>query len=145
MLGDSYRLLPLSLAELGKSFGVDSQKGNFPHEFVREDNLGYVGQDPMNPGIGGWSLRTKCLEYLKSDLDCLYEVLVKFEKFCRANYYLNLNDYISLPAITMGIFRTKFLESGFKIPVLKGRCEAKCRLAYRGGNSEIYKPRLRNG
>lgn len=138
-------MLPVSLADLGRSFGVETQKGTFPHEFVREDNLDYVGVDPRDPLNNDWSLRTKCLEYLKSDLDCLYQVLMKFEKFCRSNYYLSMQDYISLPSLTMGIFRTKFLDSSFKIPVLKGRCESKCRLAYRGGNAEIYKPHLLNG
>ena len=139
------RLLPLGLAELGVSFDVPTQKGSFPHEFVNEHNLSYVGVDPLDSTVKNWSLKEKSLEYLKADLDCLYEVLLKFEKFCRSKYLIAMTDYISLPSMTMGIFRSKFMKDDFKIPILRGRCEAKCRLAYRGGNAEVYTPHLVKG
>jgi hypothetical protein len=42
---DSYLLLPLSLRKLAISFGVD-QKGVFPHTFVDEKGLNYIGSVP---------------------------------------------------------------------------------------------------
>jgi hypothetical protein len=43
---DSIALLPSSLASLGESFNVDVIKDVFPHEFVNESNLDYVGDFP---------------------------------------------------------------------------------------------------
>jgi hypothetical protein len=43
---DSYLLLLNSLAKLTKGFGVDTQKSVFPHSFVNENNLDYIGPVP---------------------------------------------------------------------------------------------------
>jgi DNA polymerase type B, organellar and viral len=43
---DSYQLLITSLKNLGKVFGVDTQKSIFPYKFVNENNLDYVGSIP---------------------------------------------------------------------------------------------------
>jgi len=43
---DSIQLLLTSLRKLGKTFKVDTQKGNFPHTFVTKDNLEYIGAVP---------------------------------------------------------------------------------------------------
>ena len=46
VLQDSYKVLPLSLAELGRVFDVEIKKGDFPHTFVTADNLNYIGPSP---------------------------------------------------------------------------------------------------
>jgi DNA polymerase type B, organellar and viral len=43
---DSLKLLIVSLRNLAKSFGVDTQKGIFPYTFVNENNLDYIGPVP---------------------------------------------------------------------------------------------------
>jgi len=43
---DSYQILLASLRKLDKIFGVDTQKGIFPHKFVNANNLNYVGAVP---------------------------------------------------------------------------------------------------
>jgi len=43
---DSICLLPASLAELGNSFNVETVKGVFPYNFVKENNLNYIGALP---------------------------------------------------------------------------------------------------
>jgi hypothetical protein len=45
-LKDSLYLLITSLIKLGKSFGIDTQKSIFPHNFVNENNLDYIGEVP---------------------------------------------------------------------------------------------------
>jgi hypothetical protein len=43
---DSYKILPMSLQELSKTFGCNVQKGTFPHEQVTYDFLSYIGEAP---------------------------------------------------------------------------------------------------
>src|SRR6266478_4771664 len=43
---DSQQLLILSLRKLGKAFGVDILKSYFPYNFVKENNLDYIGITP---------------------------------------------------------------------------------------------------
>jgi hypothetical protein len=43
---DSYNLLNGSLYDLSHSFGLDVTKGHFPHKFVKEDTLNYIGNIP---------------------------------------------------------------------------------------------------
>jgi hypothetical protein len=45
-LVDSYNLLNNSLQDLCKAFGVKNNKGHFPHKFVNEKTLNYVGIIP---------------------------------------------------------------------------------------------------
>lgn len=45
-LFDSYQLIPANLRDLAKNFGCQTQKGKFPHSFVNEHNLNYVGPIP---------------------------------------------------------------------------------------------------
>lgn len=45
---DSQQLLIASLAKLGKSFGVETQKGIFPYSFVNENNLEYKNKFKNN-------------------------------------------------------------------------------------------------
>jgi hypothetical protein len=43
---DSYLLLLNSLSKLCKSFNLENSKSIFPHLFVNENNLGFVGEVP---------------------------------------------------------------------------------------------------
>jgi len=43
---DSYQLLLASLSKLAINFKVNTQKGIFPHRFVNENNLNYIGPVP---------------------------------------------------------------------------------------------------
>jgi hypothetical protein len=43
---DSQQLLLVSLRNLGKVFGVNTQKTIFPYDFVNENNLDYIGTIP---------------------------------------------------------------------------------------------------
>ena len=48
----SLKLFPLPLKKIGKLIGDDSEKIDFPHEFVKEDNyLTYEGTHPKNDKI----------------------------------------------------------------------------------------------
>lgn len=58
---DSYLLLLNSLAKLCKSFKVENSKSIFPHLFVNENNLNYIGEVPNIKYFG----KIKLAEYNK--------------------------------------------------------------------------------
>jgi hypothetical protein len=43
---DSFKLLPLSLEKLIKSFSIDTKKLPFPYRFITKDKLDYIGSIP---------------------------------------------------------------------------------------------------
>jgi len=45
-LKDSIKIIPSSLEKLLKSFKCNIQKGLFPHKFINENNLNYIGVKP---------------------------------------------------------------------------------------------------
>jgi hypothetical protein len=63
---DSYLILLNSLNKLAKSFGVETQKSIFPHLFVSEDNLNYIGKVPSFK------------YFLKTNKDCYNNYVLKF-------------------------------------------------------------------
>lgn len=144
ILQDSYKLLPLSLSELGKVFAVETQKGEFPHSFVKDDNLTYIGQSPCG-NIAEWNLKETCLSYLTADLSCLYEVLINFDKMITYNYSLNFTNYLSIPSLCMATFRSNFLGPDVQIPKTRGKCESDIRKSYRGGIVSLFKPKISKG
>jgi len=56
---DSIRILPSSLDRLGKAFGVEITKGQFPYTFVNAGNLKYVG---CLPDISDYNSNTMTVE-----------------------------------------------------------------------------------
>src|SRR5258706_241396 len=88
---DSLQLIPGSLDNILKSFECNTKKGNFPYKFVNKDNLNYIGNKPSknfynniseleynNIPTDNWDLKKETLNYLKSDVEGLLEVLIKF-------------------------------------------------------------------
>ena len=43
---DSYRIIPSNLRELAIKYNVNTLKGNFPYNFINENNLNYIGNIP---------------------------------------------------------------------------------------------------
>jgi hypothetical protein len=69
-------------------------KEKFPHSFVNKDTIDYKGLIPANKYFinvnkkdylkmvenqkGIWSIKDNCLDYLKKDLDILYDTIIMF-------------------------------------------------------------------
>ena len=85
-----------SLSKLGKSFNVETQKDIFPHSFVNEHNLNYIGTVPSYNYFEGqisiseyneyilkfnnnWDLRKVNLEYCTKDCISLYQIISEFK------------------------------------------------------------------
>jgi len=49
---DSFNYLPMPLAALPRTFGLDESKGFFPHLFNKTENFGYKGKIPDEKYFG---------------------------------------------------------------------------------------------
>jgi len=154
---DSLQLLLASLRKLAISFGVSTQKGIFPHKFVSEENLNYIGvvpafeyfdnisledyNDYCNNFNSNWSLRDESIKYCKADCISLYEILIKFFELIFEKFKFDANKSPTLPSLAFKLFRTNYLdEEKTFIPMIAGKVANDIRLSYTGGATDMYIP-----
>ena len=102
---DSVQLIKGSLDSILKSFNCKINKGIFPYNFVNSDNLNYIGNKPdikyyknisnyeyLTIPNNNWNLKAETLNYLKSDITGLLEVITKFGKNIYNKYQLNITN-----------------------------------------------------
>ena len=91
-LRDSYLILLSSLIKLCKSFNVKNPKSIFPHLFVNENNLNYIGPVPDFKYFNGISKE----DYLKycSQFDNNWNLKIEAEKYCALDC-ISLHQVIS--------------------------------------------------
>ena len=152
---DSLQLwLLMSLRKLAISFGVVTQKGIFPHRFVHEDNLNYIGAVPAFNYFDGitqteyinycknfnnnWSLRAEAIKYCKIDCISLHQILIKFNQLIFDNFKINIIKYPTLPSLSFAIYRTLFIKSF--ICQLSGKIATNIKLSYTGGSTDMFIP-----
>jgi hypothetical protein len=161
---DSYLLLPSSLRKLGKSFNVESTKGIFPYGFF---DINYIGEVPdikyfnnitveeynkykdsfnNNSEIKSsendykiWNFKSEAIKYCKLDCISLYQILSKFNDLIYNRFELNINKYPTLPSLSLGIFKTHYLNED-SIHMLSGDIANDIRQGYTGGSCDMYKP-----
>lgn len=112
---DSYFLLPASLKELGKNFGIQYMKQDFDVEHEKDFKS------------------DEAQRYLKFDCLGLYEILEKFSGWGLNGGTLKQ----TLPSQSLHIFKTKFLKEDLK--VVGEAQENFFRKTYFGGRVEIFK------
>jgi len=155
---DSICLLPASLAELGNSFNVETVKGVFPYNFVKENNLNYIGALPdikyfdqpdnfifhyqlmIKWCQNNWSLKDETLNYLSKDLISLYQILKKMDEIIFSNYRINITSHVTISSLAIRILRSNFLNSSNILPKSKGELEQAIRSSYYGGRCEVFRP-----
>jgi len=155
-LKDSIKLIPTSLDKMLKTFNCEINKGIFPHTFVSEDSLNYVGPKPdikyyydetnfNESQVKGYNnlpdifnLKQECLAYLKSDVMGLLEAMGKISLHYFDNYRFNITKFNTLPSLAVAIFGRSYIDSDHTIKVIKGPMEHFIRQAYFGGNSNIF-------
>lgn len=94
---DSLLLLLASLNKLCKYFKVENPKTIFPHLFVNENNLDFIGNVPSIKYFinkiklneyneyktkfkNNWSLKSEAIKYCRIDCISLYQILIKFNE-----------------------------------------------------------------
>lgn len=150
---DSLNLLKTYLKKLLISFNCETRKGEFPHLFVEEDNLNYIGNKPdikyyslSNISLdeynqinsSNWNLKEECLNYLEKDILGLLEVLNKVSLYYFKEFGVNIPKYLTLPSLAMSVFGFNFYDEKYKIKMIKGPLEKFIREAYFGGNVGVY-------
>jgi hypothetical protein len=150
---DSLNLLKTYLKKLLISFNCETRKGEFPHLFVEEDNLNYIGNKPdikyyslSNISLdeynqinsSNWNLKEECLNYLEKDILGLLEVLNKVSLYYFKEFGVNIPKYFTLPSLAMSVFGFNFYDEKYKIKMIKGPLEKFIREAYFGGNVGVY-------
>lgn len=87
-----------------------------------------------------WNLKEEVLKYLEKDLDCLLEVISKFNKYIFITYDLQISECLSISKLSMNLFRKDYL-AGNKIPLInKPSIFNFIKEGYYGGITEVYKP-----
>lgn len=116
---DSLQLLPSNLDNLSAA-----NQFNVPNK----NNQDYVGATPnqefYNSGAviiakDVCSLKEQTLEYLNSDLLCLYQVLEKFNNELIDLYKIGIKDAITLPSLFLKIWKTHYYKEEHKVPIIK--------------------------
>ena len=155
---DSLLLLLNSLDKLCKSFSVENPKSIFPHLFVNENNLDYIGEVPhleyfidfpknnkyQTNFNSNWNLKEEAIKYCNLDCISLYQIWYKFNDMIFELFGKNIHHYPTLPSLAMGIFRSNFMKKE-NIPQLAGKIAKDTRSGYTGGAVDMYIPKSKPG
>ena len=95
---DSYRVFPVSLQELCGIFNVTGKSNVYKEEY---SNI----QVFSNP-----ALLQEFISYGLQDSVALYNALVKAQELYHSKYQVDITTIFSLPALSLKIFRMKFLN-----------------------------------
>jgi len=151
------QLIKSNLSNILKTFDCKVQKGVFPYNFMNSDNLFYIGNKPEKKYYenislknyneipnNNWNVKDETLRYLKSDIEGLLEILLKFSKNIFENYSLNISNYPTLPSLSLSIYTSSFYNESNKIKMIKGQVEKDIRKSYFGGNVDVYINEVKN-
>jgi hypothetical protein len=157
---DSIQLIPGSLDSLLKSFNSKFKKGYFPYSFVNPNNLFYIGDKPNKEfyknisepeynliPINNWDLKNETLNYLKSDVEGLLDIVIKFNNYIFSKYQLDITKFKTLPGLILAAYRSSYLPNNLKseLKMVKGELEKEFRSAYFGGNVDVFINDISNG
>lgn len=129
---DSCRLLTGSLASLGKNLCPElGGKGDFKPALVKLENIE--------------EKRTEALEYMKQDIRLLGGILLKAQDIYYKQYNLDINNWVTISSLALGIYRKQFLEPYTKaaddyIAILNMNQDSFIRKGYYGGHTDVYIP-----
>lgn len=126
---DSLLLLPSSLKDLGKGFGVE-MKGDFDHN--KSDQCLTPEQFEQ--------IRVDLVNYNKQDCLVLHQVLVKFSKLIFDMFSVNIGNISTIPSLALHIFRSNFMVKDAKIGISDVKLYNKLHQAYTGGAVDVFTP-----
>lgn len=161
-LKDSYYMLANSLASLSKTFAGENEtdlvKGSHPHAFMTPETLHYVGEIParkyfdkslslkeyreMVKKLGvekSWDAKQKCLQYLRTDLKSLENVMDKFNKRIFEMFNVDSSKITSYSGLAKAIYLVKYYTNKYRIPIITGFVDKFIRNGYIGGIVDVVK------
>jgi hypothetical protein len=138
---DSFRLIPLSLAQAGKTFDVEHKKIELPiTKTVRHDKKGY---HHFRSSMEDVTKFKNWKEYLQFDCLCLYECVQAFYSMIVS---MGGSCMLTMASSAMDLYRRHFMPKGILIPPTDSpRMNAFLRAAYYGGMTEVYEFEIKDG
>jgi hypothetical protein len=155
---DSLFLLPISLRKLALIFKTTQVKGVFPYKLY---NIFYNGIFPkfeyftdltLSNYISlylefknkNWNFKDQAIKYCKLDCLILFEILTQFNELIFNEFKVNIDKVLTLPALSMRIFKTLFMKVN-SIYQIHGKVEQAIRESYSGGAVDVYIPHNKVG
>ena len=125
---DSLTLLPSTLKKLAKTFFPSlGTKGSIAHDDVSLSNLQV--------------LREEYIRYLRQDIILLGGVMLKAQEMCLSKYNIDIENIMTLSALSLHIFRSNYLDDKkSRIYLLNRNQDTFIRCGYYGGHADVYKP-----
>jgi hypothetical protein len=101
--------------------GVDIPSKNcFPLDTTPDEYFRYYYQLPTSAdGFKWWKFKEEAIKFCINDCVVLYEILTKFNSLIYDLFNINIHKFYTLPSLTFGIYRTKFLPDN-TIPKISG-------------------------
>src|SRR5258706_422156 len=107
----------------------------------------------MNPKFDGYTFyahnlgRFDSIFILKSDVEGLLEVLIKFNNNIYSKYQLNITSFKTLPGLALAVYRSSYIPESLnhEIKMTKGELEREIRSSYFGGNVDVFFNEVRGG
>src|SRR5699024_5368022 len=78
------------------------------------------------------------------DLISLHQVVCNMGDLIFKRYRVNITKYNTISGLSIGIYRTNYLQPHFKIPITTGDVEKAIRSAFYGGRTEVFIPFAEN-
>lgn len=122
---DSFRLFPISLNNLCKTFNVNGKISDYNNNW---NQITLFENSEM---------LEKFKEYALNDSECLLRALNNARKMFLENYHTDITKTVSAPSLALLIYRHKY--QNFDIPILKRIIDNLTRPSYFGGSSDYYK------
>ena len=128
---DSYRIFPVSLKELCKTFGGKGKLSKYKHKFNNFDV--FKNENLLN----------EFKQYALQDSIALFDALIEAQKLYISQYNVDVTSILSSSTLSLKIFRQNFLD--INIPILKGSEDNYIRTGYFGGHTDYYKAYITEG
>lgn len=146
---DSLQLLLSNLRKLCKAFNLEQDKGLFPHNFVNDANLNYIGAIPefkyfidlkyddykkyLNTFTNNdWNLKKEAIQYCETDCLTLYQIISKFNDLMYNKLHIDMTKYPTISSLAMGLFRMHYLNEDIKIGMISGKIFKDIKQSYTG-------------
>lgn len=149
---DSILLLKSSLRRLDEDFEASILKTEFPHKFLKIENLYYIdstlfiyyfndiSDDNYNVLFrNDWSFKDESLKYLINDVESLREILFKFAGEILELFDINIIKYKTLPSLAFLIFLSNFYnKENNQIKIIKDDVKKNIKTAYYGEITQVF-------
>lgn len=152
---DSFKILPFGLHRLLTDFNINVNglvgKLPFNHSWMNKNRVFYSGPTPdwltsidlstiyvIKDGI--FYIERYCYHYNKIDCVALHKLIYEFYFQLVKDFNIDFSYCITLPQLSMEVFRTIFLKGNKVIRLLSNRHYNFFLDAYKGANVSVYKP-----